>query len=89
MSFFTPTVCGNFPEKRSGHAVVFYNGQMIVFGGYGDWDEEELELQLCKNIWSYNIEASQWTNLITKGICIFKISFQLSLLALLIILQPT
>ncbi|XP_065674242.1 kelch domain-containing protein 2 [Hydra vulgaris] len=67
MSFFIPTVYGDIPKKRSGHAAVFFNGQLIVFGGYGDSDEEDIGLQLCKNIWSYNIEISQWTKHVTKG----------------------
>ncbi|XP_057296907.1 kelch domain-containing protein 2-like isoform X1 [Hydractinia symbiolongicarpus] len=64
MSIFIPFLNGDLkPEKRSGHVSVYYQGLLLVFGGYGEFDQ----FLSSRNIWCYNVEATQWTRYTTKG----------------------
>lgn len=65
MSIFIPFLNGDLkPEKRSGHVSVYYQGLLLVFGGYGEFDQ----FLSSRSIWCYNVEATQWTRYTTKGI---------------------
>ncbi len=71
MSLFVPEIIGqDVPIPRSGHSAVFYNGAMIVFGGFGrmtELDNGQEFYQDPKDIWVYNIALSYWNILETTG----------------------
>ena len=66
MSMFIPQINGDLkPRGRSGHVAVFYKGHFLVHGGYTT--ESSDKYMSVKEIWSFNIETSQWTRLTTTG----------------------
>lgn len=68
MSLSTPIIYGEAqPGKRSGHVSVYYKGLFIVYGGFGDKDDKHGDFISSKHIWCYNVEASQWRRVTTKG----------------------
>ena len=48
------------PKQRAGHAAVFYNGCLYVFGGKDD-DNEKLN-----DLWKFNMTTRVWTELVTE-----------------------
>ena len=72
MSLLFPKINGELvPQSRSGHTAVLYQGQVLVHGGYGEayahqrqWHDVYMD---PSEIWSYNVEVSQWTRLGTRG----------------------
>ena len=68
MSVILSSIRGELqPTPRSGHSSVFFNGQFIVHGGYKENDFIDTEYLPTDEIWSYNVEVSQWTRCSTTG----------------------
>ena len=43
------------PSRRFGHAVVEYNGDVYIYGGFDDFG------LTCNDVWRYDVEARRWT----------------------------
>ena len=64
MSLFLLNVnSDNQPSERYGHVSVFYQGYLLVYGGYNTTDD--------KYIWLFDPDTSQWKSHKTTG----KLSF--------------
>ena len=67
----SPSKSKRIPIARSGHRIVYFNGQIYSFGGYnkdavGD-DHSDLSKRLLKELWKYNLITKTWTKLKTSG----------------------
>ncbi len=75
MSLIKPKIYSNsFPRQRSGHAAVFHNGTMIIYGGFGEVDENDEDFFSLADlyaepdeIWCFDIELSKWLCIETLG----------------------
>ncbi|XP_048585301.1 kelch domain-containing protein 2 isoform X1 [Nematostella vectensis] len=68
MSFLYSDSSENTPEERSGHIAVYYNGHILVWGGYHDieWYHDEDDIVMVDRylsnyqLWLYNLETKSW-----------------------------
>ena len=75
---FKPYVCNveklgskkSVPIARSGHRIVYFNGQIYSFGGYNKNaapdNDPDLSKRLLKELWKYNLSTKTWTKLKTS-----------------------
>ena len=75
---FKPYVCKveklgskkSVPIARSGHRIVYFNGQIYSFGGYNKNaapdNDPDLSKRLLKELWKYNLSTKTWTKLKTS-----------------------
>jgi len=55
---------GEAPRARSGHRIVYYNGQIFTFGGY---NPESTAEQLFKELWKFNLITKTWQSIKITG----------------------
>ena len=54
------------PRARSGHRIVYYNGQIYTFGGYNP-ESEALDEHLFKELWKFNLITKEWKKIAITG----------------------
>ena len=54
------------PTARSGHRIVYYNGQIYAFGGYNPSLQNPAE-HLFKELWKFNLITKEWKKIEISG----------------------
>ena len=58
-----PSLKTERPSARSGHRIVYYNGQIFTFGGYNPTSET----QTFKELWKFNLITKTWQKMEISG----------------------